>query len=43
MTIVLRVGPELHRRIALKAAAMRKSMNKYVISVLQQATGDRAG
>ncbi len=38
-TFVVRLGPELHRRIALKAAAARKSMNKYVISVLQNATG----
>jgi predicted HicB family RNase H-like nuclease len=37
-TIVVRLGPELHRRVALKAAAARKSMNKYVTSLLMRAT-----
>ena len=40
-TIVIRVGPELHRRVALKAAAARKSMNKFVASLLEQATGTK--
>jgi predicted HicB family RNase H-like nuclease len=41
-TIVVRFGPELHRRVALKAAAARKSMNKYVASLLQRATQEEA-
>ena len=41
-TIVVRVGPELHRRVALKAATARKSMNKYITSLLRQATRDKA-
>jgi len=41
-TIIVRVGPELHRRVALKAAATRLSMNKYVGSILQEATADTA-
>ena len=41
-TIVVRLGPELHRQVALKAAAARKSMNKYVASLLQRATQEKA-
>ena len=41
-TIIVRVGPEIHRRVAMKAAASRKSMNKYVVSLLEQATEDFA-
>ena len=41
-TIVVRVGPEIHRRVAMKAAASRKSMNKYVQSLLEKATEDFA-
>jgi predicted HicB family RNase H-like nuclease len=41
-TIILRVDPEIHRLVALKAAACRKSMNKYVESLLQRATEDLA-
>jgi len=37
-TIIVRVDPEIHRRVALKAAASRKSMNKYVQSLLEKAT-----
>lgn len=37
-TIVLRVDPEIHRRVAMKAATQRKSMNKYVESLLEKAT-----
>ncbi len=42
-TIVVRLGPELHRRVALKAAAARKSMNKYVTSLLLRATEEKVG
>jgi predicted HicB family RNase H-like nuclease len=41
-TIVVRVDPAIHRRVALKAASSRKSMNKYVQSVLEKATEDPA-
>ena len=41
-TIIVRVGPEIHRRVAMKAAASRKSMNKYVQSLLEKATEDFA-
>jgi predicted HicB family RNase H-like nuclease len=41
-TIVLRVDPEIHRRVAMKAATQRKSMNKYVESLLEKATEDLA-
>jgi predicted HicB family RNase H-like nuclease len=41
-TFIVRVDPEIHRRVALKAAASRKSMNKYVESLLMQATEDLA-
>jgi predicted HicB family RNase H-like nuclease len=37
-TIIVRVGPDLHRRVALKAAATRLSMNKYVASLIERAT-----
>jgi predicted HicB family RNase H-like nuclease len=42
-TLIIRVDPDIHRRIALKAAASRKSMNKYVESLLREATKDLAG
>jgi predicted HicB family RNase H-like nuclease len=38
--IIIRVDPEIHRRVAMKAAASRKSMNKYVQSLLEKATED---
>lgn len=41
-TIILCVDPEIHRRVVLKAAASRKSMNKYVESLLKEATKDLA-
>ena len=41
-TIIVRVDPEIHRRVAMKAAASRKSMNKYVESLLEKATEDFA-
>jgi len=41
-TLIIRVDPEIHRRVVLKAAASRKSMNKYVESLLQEATKDFA-
>jgi predicted HicB family RNase H-like nuclease len=41
-TFVVRVDPEIHRRVALKAAADRKSMNKYIESLLKLATDDLA-
>jgi predicted HicB family RNase H-like nuclease len=41
-TLIIRVDPEIHRRVVLKAAASRKSMNKYVESLLQEATKDLA-
>lgn len=41
-TIIVRVEPAIHRRIALKAASSRKSMNKYIQSVLEKATEDLA-
>jgi predicted HicB family RNase H-like nuclease len=41
-TIIIRVDPEIHRRVAMKAAASRKSMNKYVQSLLEKATEDFA-
>jgi predicted HicB family RNase H-like nuclease len=41
-TIIVRVDPEIHRRVALKAAASRKSMNKYIQSLLEKATEDFA-
>ena len=41
-TFVVRVDPETHRRVALKAAASRKSMNKYIESLLKLATEDLA-
>ena len=41
-TIIVRVDPEIHRRVAMKAAASRKSMNKYVQSLLEKATEDFA-
>jgi predicted HicB family RNase H-like nuclease len=37
-TIIVRVDPEIHRRVAMKAAASRKSMNKYIQSLLEKAT-----
>jgi predicted HicB family RNase H-like nuclease len=39
-TLVIRVDPVLHRRVAMKAAASRKSMNGFVRSVLERATDD---
>ena len=39
-TIIVRVGPDLHRRVALKAAATRLSLNKYVMSLIERATAD---
>jgi predicted HicB family RNase H-like nuclease len=41
-TIILRVDPEIHRRVATKAAIQKKSMNKYVESLLEKATEDMA-
>jgi predicted HicB family RNase H-like nuclease len=41
-TIIIRVDPEIHRRVAMKAAASRKSMNKYVQLLLEKATADLA-
>ena len=41
-TIIVRVDPEIHRRVAMKAAASRKSMNKHVQSLLEKATEDFA-
>lgn len=41
-TLIVRVEPAIHRRVALKAAASRKSMNKYIQSVLEKATEDLA-
>jgi predicted HicB family RNase H-like nuclease len=39
-TIIIRVDPEIHRRVAMRAAAARKSMNKFVMSLLEKATED---
>ena len=39
-TIIVRVGPDLHRRVALKAAATRLSVNRYVTSLIERATTD---
>lgn len=41
-TIIVRVDPEIHRRVAMKAAASRKSMNRYLQSLLEKATEDFA-
>jgi predicted HicB family RNase H-like nuclease len=41
-TIIIRVDPEIHRRVAMKAAANRKSMNKYIQFLLEKATEDLA-
>jgi predicted HicB family RNase H-like nuclease len=37
-TLLIRMDPALHRRVALQAAASRKSMNRYVQSLLERAT-----
>ena len=37
-TLLIRVDPALHRRVALQAAASRKSMNRYIQSLLERAT-----
>jgi len=37
-TIIVRIGADLHRRVALKAAATRLSLNKYVTSLIERAT-----
>jgi predicted HicB family RNase H-like nuclease len=39
-TIIVCVDPAIHRRVAIKAAANKKSMNKYVRSLLEKATED---
>ncbi len=41
-TIIVRVDPAIHRRVAMKAASSRKSMNKFVQSLLEKATEDLA-
>jgi predicted HicB family RNase H-like nuclease len=41
-TIIVRVDPAIHRRVAMKAASSKKSMNKYVQSLLEKATEDLA-
>ncbi|MGO8695687.1 MAG: toxin-antitoxin system HicB family antitoxin [Rectinemataceae bacterium] len=38
--ITVRVSPVLHRRIAIKAAAPKESMNQYLEELIQQDTKD---
>jgi predicted HicB family RNase H-like nuclease len=38
--ITVRVNPATHRRIAMKAALCRESMNEYLVKVLQRETMD---
>jgi predicted HicB family RNase H-like nuclease len=39
-TITVRVAPEIHRRVAIKASACKESMNKYVERLLEKDTAD---
>jgi predicted HicB family RNase H-like nuclease len=39
-TIVVRVNPEVHRRVAIKASMCKESMNKYVEKLLERDTDD---
>jgi predicted HicB family RNase H-like nuclease len=39
-TITVRVTPEVHRRVAIKASACKESMNKYVERLLEKDTAD---
>lgn len=41
-TLTLRLDPAIHRRVVLKASAVRVSMNKYVESLLVRDTQDMA-
>jgi len=38
--ITVRVDPAIHRRVAIKAAACRESMNEYVEKLLEKETAD---
>ena len=38
--ITVRVSPILHRRIAIKAAAKKESMNQYLEELIEQDTKD---
>ena len=38
--ITIRVSPVLHRRIAIKAAGKRESMNRYLEDLIEHATED---
>jgi len=40
--ITLRIPPEVHRRIAIKAAECKESMNEYLEKLLEQETADVA-
>jgi hypothetical protein len=40
-TIMVRVGHDLRRRVALKAAATRLSLNRYVTSLIERATREK--
>jgi predicted HicB family RNase H-like nuclease len=39
-TITVRVSPEVHRRVAIKASMCKESMNKYVERLLERDTDD---
>ena len=39
-TITVRVSPEVHRRVAIKASMCKESMNKYVERLLEKDTDD---
>jgi predicted HicB family RNase H-like nuclease len=39
-TITVRVDPEIHRRVVIKAAVCKESMNRYVEKLLDKATED---
>ena len=39
-TIIVRVSPEVHRRVAIKAASCKESMNKYLERLLEKDTED---
>jgi predicted HicB family RNase H-like nuclease len=38
--ITVRITPSVHKRIAIKAAVLKKSMNKYVEDLLEKDTAD---
>jgi predicted HicB family RNase H-like nuclease len=42
-TITVRVSPEIHRRVAIKASVCKESMNKYVEKLLERDTADLVG